>query len=159
MYDGNNGGQRYTNIKVMKTNLLLSKALGRFTLMCLTAATSDPVLCICILYAKSLSVTDVKGFNYRASIPYESSKTMVGNMVKGKELPGLPVFKIRGKSIPDLMCMPPKGSIRSKILTEVLKYLDQLNVFERRKYGPNPFGYCMIIEVDSSYCSWNTSTP
>ena len=46
MYDENNGGQRYTSIKAMKTNLLSSKALGSFTLMGLTAATSDPVLCI-----------------------------------------------------------------------------------------------------------------
>ena len=35
--------------------------------------------------------------------------------------------------------MPPKGSISSEILTESLKYLDQLNVFERRQYGPTPF--------------------
>ena len=30
---------------------------------------------VCILYAKSLSVSDVKVFNYHASIPYDSSKT------------------------------------------------------------------------------------
>ena len=33
-----------------------------------------------------------------------------------------------------------KGSISSEILTEALKYLDQLNVFERRQDGPTPFG-------------------
>ena len=52
----------------------------------------------------------------------------------------LPVCKLREKLIPGLMFMPPKGSIRSKIVTEVLKYLDQINVFERRQYGPTPFG-------------------
>ena len=57
----------------------------------LTDATGEKVLCICILATKSLSVTDVKGFDYRASIPYDSSKTMEKNMGEGKALPGLPV--------------------------------------------------------------------
>ena len=38
------------------------------------------------------------------------------------------------------MCMSPKGSISSEILTEILKYLDQLNFFERSQDSLNPFG-------------------
>ena len=57
--DGNKWGQRYIIIKGMLTNLLSSKASGRFTLMGITAATGEPLLCICILAAKSLSVTDI----------------------------------------------------------------------------------------------------
>ena len=106
----------------------------------MTAATGATVLCICILAVKSLSVTDVKGFYYRASIPYDSSKTMEENMVEGKAIPGLPVCKFRGKLIPGLMYMTPKRSISSDIITEALKYLDQLNIFERRQDGPTPFG-------------------
>ena len=124
MDDGNNGVQRYISIKGMKTNLLSSKYSGRFTLMDLTAATGEPVLCISILAAKSLSVTDVKGFDYRASIPYDSSKTTEENIGEGKAFLGLTVCKFRGKSIPCLICMYPKESISSKILTEFLKYLD-----------------------------------
>ena len=71
MDDGNNGGQSYISIKGNRTNLLSSKASGRFQLMGMTAATSEPVLCIYILAAKILSITDVKGFYYRAYIPYE----------------------------------------------------------------------------------------
>ena len=89
MDDGNNGGRNFIIIKVMKTNLLFSKALYCFILMGLTATTNEPVLCICILASRILSVTDVKGFYYRASIPYESSKTMEENMGEGKSLPGL----------------------------------------------------------------------
>ena len=63
MDDGNNGGQPYISIKVMRTNLLSYKASGRFTLMGINAATCDPVLCMCILATKSLSVTDFKGLN------------------------------------------------------------------------------------------------
>ena len=63
MDDGNNIGQCYISIKGTKTNLLLSKSLVRFTLMGLTYANGDPVLCICILTVKSLIVTDVKGFD------------------------------------------------------------------------------------------------
>ena len=46
MDDRKNGGQRYISNKGMKMNFLLSKSLGRFTFMGLTAATGDPVLCI-----------------------------------------------------------------------------------------------------------------
>ena len=92
----------------MITNLLPSKAYGCFTLMGMTDATSDPVLCICILADKSLNVTDVKVFYYRAYIPYDSSKTTEENMGKGKSLPGFPVCKFRGKLIPSLMCIPPQ---------------------------------------------------
>ena len=57
MDDGNNGSQSYISINAMITNLILSKASGRFTLMRLAEATSEPVLCICILAAKfSLSL-------------------------------------------------------------------------------------------------------
>ena len=56
-----------------------------------------------------------------------------------KALLGLPVCKFRGKLIPGLMCMPPKGSISSEILTEALKYVDQINVFERGQDGPTSF--------------------
>ena len=68
------------SIKGTRTNLLSSKASGHFTLMGMTDATGEPVLCICILSAKSLSVTDVKGFYYHASIPSESSNTTKENM-------------------------------------------------------------------------------
>ena len=61
-------------------------------------------------------------------------------MVEGKALPGLPVCKFRGGLIPGLMCMSPKGLISSEILSEVLKYFDHLNVFERRQDVPTPFG-------------------
>ena len=60
----------------MKTDLLLSKDLDRFILIGMNYETCEPVLCICILVAKSLSDTYFKGLDYRASIPYDSSKTM-----------------------------------------------------------------------------------
>ena len=117
-----------------------SKASGHFTLMCLAATTGDPVLCIFILDTNSLSVTDVKGFDYHGYISYDSSKTMEENMGEGKALPGLPVYNFRGKLIPGLICMSPKGSISSEILNEALKYLDHISVFGRRQDGPTPFG-------------------
>ena len=103
MDDGENGGQCYIRINGTKKNLLSSKALGCFTLMGMNAATGEPVLCVCILSSQSLSVTDVKGFYYHTSIPYDSSNTTKENMVESKELPGLTVYKFRGRSITGLM--------------------------------------------------------
>ena len=91
MDDRNNVGQRYISINGTRTNFHSSKASGSFIFMGMTAATGEPVLCICILDAKTLSVTDVKGFDYRAKIPHDSSKTMEENLGEGKALPGLPV--------------------------------------------------------------------
>ena len=45
------------------------------------------------------------------------------------------------------MCMYPKISISSEIVTEVIKYLDQLNVFEWRKDVLTPFG---LLEIHVS---------
>ena len=73
MGDGNNGGQCYISIKGMITHLLSFESSGHFTLMGVDAETGDPVLCICILSTNSLTVTDVKVFDYRMSIPYDSS--------------------------------------------------------------------------------------
>ena len=100
MDDGNNGGQRYISIKVMKTDLLSYKALGSFTLIEMNDATGETLLCICILATQSLSVTDVKVFKHHASIPYDSIKTTEENKGKGKAIPGLPVCNFRGKYIP-----------------------------------------------------------
>ena len=96
MEDGNNGGRRYISLNVNRTKLLSSKSSSRFTLIGLNSVTGEPVLCICILAAKGLSVTDVKGFYYRTYIPYDSSNTMEENMGEGKALPGFPVWKFRG---------------------------------------------------------------
>ena len=49
-------------------------------------------------------------------------------------------MQLRGESISGLMCMSPKVSISSDILTEALKYLVQLNFFERRQDVPTSFG-------------------
>ena len=106
-----NEGQCYIRIKGMNTNLLLSKFSGHLTLMGMTDASGEPVICICILAAPNLSITDVKGFDYYTSIPYYSSNTMKEKMGEGKALPGFPVFNFRGKSIPGLMrCLPKDQS-------------------------------------------------
>ena len=64
---------------------------------------------------------------------------MEENIGEGKALPGLTLCKFRRKLILGLMCMYTKVSIRSDILTEALKYLDQLNVFKQRQDEPTPF--------------------
>ena len=61
-------------------------------------------------------------------------------MGEGKALTRFPVCNLRGAFIIGLMCMSHKRSISSDIITEALKYLDRLNVFERRQDVPTPFG-------------------
>ena len=75
--------------------------------MGLTAKTGKTVLYIWILAAKILSVIDVKGSDYRAFIPYDSSVTMEENMGEVKSLPGFSVCKFRRELITGLMFIPP----------------------------------------------------
>ena len=108
------------------------------------------------------SVTDFKVFYYRASIPYDSRKTMEENMGKVEAFTGLPVWKFRLKLIPGLICMSPKWSIISEILTEAIKYFYQLNVFEQRQDGPTPFGLLDIrgSRLQLSFLEYiNSTTP
>ena len=159
MDDGKNGGQRYIIIKGMKTDLLPSKASVHFTLMGLNTGTDEPVLYLSILTAKVLTVADVKGFYYRASIPYESIITMEEKTGGVKALPGLPVCKFSRKLVPGLMSMSLKESISSKILTEAINNWIKSMSLNGSNMAQPPLGYCMDMEVDSSYCFWNISTP
>ena len=84
---GNNGGQNYMINKKVKINLLSSKAFDSFTLIGLTAATGDPVLCKFILAGKRLNVTDVKGLYSCGSISYILNKTVEKNMGEVKKFP------------------------------------------------------------------------
>ena len=117
------------------------------------------------IVSSSLSVTDVKLFNYLASISYDSSKNMEENIGEVKSLPGLPVCKFRGESIPGFMCMSPKGSIISDILNEVLKYVgiqlyttfgkDRLNQVQRTHDISQTEN--IITHIRWSKCRWEAA--
>ena len=90
--DGHIGGQTYLSYGGRQIELTSSKASGRFTLMGLTAASGDPVMCIVIMAGKEIGVAEALGFDHQAEIPYDTTKTLEENCGEGKALPGLPTL-------------------------------------------------------------------
>ncbi|CAJ1967698.1 unnamed protein product [Cylindrotheca closterium] len=137
--DGHIGGETYIkSADGQKVELLSTKATGRFTVMGLTAASGDPVMCIVIIAGKELACEDYIGFDHQSDVMYDGTKTLEENYGPGKVLPGLPVCVFRGKEVPGMVAVSPKGSMTSEILKKALETLDELGVYPRTRQGPTP---------------------
>ncbi|CAJ1940936.1 unnamed protein product [Cylindrotheca closterium] len=146
--DGHIGGETYIkSADGQKVELLSTKASGRFTVMGLTAASGDPVMCIVIIAGKELAFEDYTGFDHQSEAIYDGTKTIEENYGPGKALPGLPVCVFRGKEVPGMVAVSPKGSMTSEILKKALETLDKLGVYPRTLHGPTPM--CLFDGHDS----------
>jgi len=125
--DGNFGGQKFVVKKGSRANIKASHKDGPFTLIGLTAATGDPVMCIVIFAAEELTFEQRMGRDIH--VPYNESKTVSQNSGAGKTFPGGPSCMFRGVSVPALVTCSSKGSITSDILTAAFKRLDDLGIY------------------------------
>ena len=99
--DGNVGGQKFVSKKGSRANIKSSHKDGRFTLIGLTAATGDPVMCIMIFSAEELMFEQRMGSDIR--VPFDNTKTVRENSGPGKRFPGGPTCMFRGVSVPALV--------------------------------------------------------
>ena len=136
--DGHIGGQTYLSYNGRKIELTSSKASGRFTVMGLTAANGKPVMCIVIIAGKEIGVAEALGYDFQSETPYDTNKSLEENSGPGKALPGLPTCTFRGKNVPALLAVTPKGSMTSDILKSALEKLDELDIYKRTNDGPTP---------------------
>ena len=93
--DGNVGGQKFVAKKGSRANIKASHKDGRFTLIGLTAATGDPVMCIVIFAAEELTFEQRMGIDI--CVPFNDAKTInekSGGV--GKSFPGGPSCMFRG---------------------------------------------------------------
>jgi len=69
----------------------------------------------------------------------------------GKRYPKGPECEVNGKKIPCFCCCSESGGITGELLTKMLKYIDDLEVFDRSN-GVNPFllldGHGSRFEID-----------
>ena len=86
--DGNVGGQKFVSRKGSRANIKSSHKDGRFTLIGLTAATGDPVMCIIIFAAEELSFEQRMGSDI--CIPFDNTKNIRENFGPGKRFSGGP---------------------------------------------------------------------
>ena len=68
-------------------------------------------------------------------------------MEKNEIFPGGPTCKIEGKIIPPFITCSPHRGITSPILSDILKWIDHYNIFERGANLPTP---CVLLDVHSS---------
>jgi hypothetical protein len=116
-----------------------------FTVLRLTAATGDPVLCV-VIFASEKKDGVVANWSEGIDITVEPVKDEHGEIVlgdenfgEGKYFPSGPTCNFRGKQIAYLPLASPSGGITGDLLVEILKWLDSNKVFERVDGGPEPF--------------------
>jgi hypothetical protein len=116
----------------------------RASVMCYTAATGEPVMCVIIFQgeSKNLPLWVSLGFdwlvNYDGINGIENALAFFGddefiqaNSGPGGIYPGGPKCRFREKDIPCYITASPHGGIDPEILMDTLRILDNLNVFER----------------------------
>jgi hypothetical protein len=150
--DGHEGGRKYLCGKdqVPKTSCVTSD--HRFTLLPITTASGEPVVCVVIFQGSS---KDVPG-SWASGIDIQLEptrgengkiRTDESNFGKGKYFPNGPTCSFRGKEIPTLTYITESGGVNGDILVSVLQTLDALDVFPRVPGGPVPF---LIIDGHES---------
>ena len=142
--DGPIGGQLYLTINGQWVKLQGTKSHYRFTLMCLTSGTGDAVMLIIIYAAKELDFVARFGYDHRAEEPFDRDVEVDKQVGEGKAFPGSPYCEYRGKRIPAVVAVSPKGSMTSEILATALDRLDELDVFPRTSGGPIP---CVLFDA------------
>jgi hypothetical protein len=110
---------------------------AHFTVLDLTAASGEPVMCTIIFAAKSMHDDWRTGFDPLVEWVGEPDN-LEANIGVGKQYPMGPTCLFKGKKIPCFCCCSDSGTITGHLLTEMLQYIDSHNVYDRST-GLNPF--------------------
>ena len=142
--DGHEAGTKFVVGKgqVPRTSCVTTD--HRFTLLPITAANGEPVICVIIFQGKSSEVP--ASWASGIDILLEPTRGADGkisiddcNFGQNKYFPGGPICNFRGKQIPCATYVTEGGGISGEILVDVLRILDALEVFPRVAGGPIPF--------------------
>ena len=115
--NGHVGGQLFVTGKNTRANIKSSHADGRFTLIGLTAASGDVVMCIIIFAGEELSFEQRMGHDIR--VDYDNDKNITFNSGAGKSFHGSPTCHFRGKTIPALITCSKKGPSHHKFCVQL----------------------------------------
>jgi hypothetical protein len=143
--DGKIAVTNYCIGKGSRANIKSNTNDGGFTVIGLTAASGDPVMCIVIFAGEELTYEQRMGHDIRAG--FDNGGSISENSRPRKAFPRAPTCNFRGKNVPALIACSPKGSITSEILREALERMDALGLYERVPGGPIPF---VLIDAHDS---------
>jgi hypothetical protein len=143
--DGHYGGQKFACGRGMTPKQICATRDRHFTVLGLTAASGDSVLCV-VIFASEKNNGVVANWAEGIDIMVDPVKDENGEIIlselnfgEGKYFPSGPTCLFRGKRIPYLPLSSPSGGITGELLVEILKWLDFNEVFERIPGGPEPF--------------------
>jgi hypothetical protein len=111
-----------------------------FTVLGVTAASGKPVLCVVIFASEkeSITVSWASGIDIQIDPIYDKDGNIIldtENIGGGMYFQGGPKCCFRGREIPYLPLVSPSGSITAKLQVKFLRWLDEMNVFERKEGG------------------------
>jgi hypothetical protein len=143
--DGHNGGEKFVCARGTTPKQMVSTSDKHFTVLGLTAATGEPVLCVIIFasdkegvpanWATGIDIMVTPHFDEEGEIDLTDEV----NFGTGKYFPSGPTCLFRGKNVPCLPLSSPSGSITGELLVAILSYLDSLKIYERQEGDPVPF--------------------
>ena len=116
----------------------------RFTVLCFTSGTGDPVMCAILLKSslpvEKLPSTWKTGIDIRKNAKSGKTQYELIRNNSGHDLPmsGGPSCFFNGKSIPCFIGTSPNASITSELLVSMLRTMDEYEVFDRSN-GTLPF--------------------
>mmetsp|Transcript_25354 Transcript_25354/g.42135 ORF Transcript_25354/g.42135 Transcript_25354/m.42135 type:complete len:173 (+) Transcript_25354:316-834(+) len=104
-----------------------------------TAGTGECVMVSIIFAGQELTAEQQLGIDIQCTTKAGDNFSMRSNHGPGKRHPGGPTCIFRGKEVPAFVCCTTKGGISSELLMQMLKRMDNLDLFPRVPDGPLPF--------------------
>jgi hypothetical protein len=151
--DGQVAGNTYIGDIGGSVNITAATYDVNFTVLPMSNGVGQPVLCILVFQTDKTAVqakwsTGIDSMVPIADYTADDVAFLRNNSGPGKMFPSGPVCNVAGKSIPCYVTASPSGVITSQMLADVLKYLDDFDVFPRAT-GPRPFvvldGYTSVL--------------
>lgn len=149
--DGAIGGTKFISRKGNIAKMNATKKSKRFTTLGLTNLCGDAIMCVIIFEGKERSIIQESGIDpfhpLYNEYEHDHHSTKESNFSffeenygPGNLFPGGPICEFEGKLIPCMIRYSENGSITPDILRDILKTLDELNIFkEYRDKGVTPF--------------------
>jgi hypothetical protein len=146
--DGQITGTNYCVGTGTRANIKSNTNGRRFTVIGLTAASGDAVMCIIIFAGQEL--TYEQRMRHDIQVGFNGETSMKDNSGPGKAFPEAPTRHFRGKDVPALVAFSPKGSITSKILREAFQRLDTLGTYTN-VYPVGQFPWCFLMHTIADF--------
>ena len=149
MKDGAAGGEKYIGRKGQAVKRPAGKKAKKYTTIGLTGLDGNAAMCIVIFSGVERNLlmesgVDTSLFGDGKDLDLDSVQDNLEffrkNYGEGKIFPGGPTCEYNGKVIPCMIRYSPGGGITPQILTDILKTIDSLGVFDKeREEGIRPF--------------------